>query len=265
MAGGGAGSASDLMSPDHHVPDGSDGSDAASLLSGLDPAAASEIGLELNTLNLDADLDTDLAPGPLVNVDAGLSVLGFDVSVETNLLSGLGLAPDLDAIGGSTAQLIDGATGLNLGGTVEGLTGLLGTTQDELSEIGEDATGIATNLAPDSIGTVASIVPDAAPLGSLSDTGDLAPGHAIVFPDLTASVAAAPDTLFVGAQYTDYNLALQTDVGAGGSHAATIDSSAGDSDLSVDIVSIDQTSADHAAGDALSGVSNAEHDLLRGL
>lgn len=243
------------------------------LLSNLDPGLASEIGLEVSPLNLDADLHVDLLSEPLVDADLNLDVLGLDVGVEANLLSGLGLEADLAGIGGSLGQLIDGPTGLNVGGTIEGVTGLLGTTQVELSEIGGDVTEVVSGLPVDDVlsdpvGTVVSVVPDTALLSPLNEVGALPAGDAIVFSNAAGPVTAAPDTLFNGAQYTDYNVALQTDVVSGTVDLGAPETGSGDP-LSVELASGDGFGGSHAsgiaAGDGLADVSNAEHDLLKGL
>jgi hypothetical protein len=243
------------------------------LLSNLDPSLASEIGLELSPLDLDADLQIDLQSEPLVDADLNVEVFGLDLGVEANLLSGLGLEAELAGIGGSLGQLIDGPTGLNVGGTIEGVTGLLGTTPVELSEIGGDATEIVTGLPVDDVlsdtaGTVVSVVPDTALLSPLNEVGALPAGDAIVFPNAAGSVAAAPDTLFNGAQYTDYNLALQTDVASGTVDLGTTEATSGDL-LSVELASGDGHGGSQASelttGDGLAEISSAEHDLLKGL
>jgi hypothetical protein len=235
------------------------------VLAGLDPGIAASLGLELNPLQFDVGLGTDLFSGAAPGETIDLKALGLDVTIETSLLSDLLGGGDSSgdglpggSLGLPVSSLVEDVTGLNLTGPVHGLQSLLSASDSHLDQ-GSDA------ILSNGTSSVAGLMSDATHALSLDLTG----GGSLVFP--TAPAAQSADGLFDGVRYTDYNLALQTDAGSGSVHAEigvgvtgeTQDQQPASDDHNL-AQHADQTG--HAVDVALTtDLASADHELLRGL
>jgi hypothetical protein len=278
---------------------------AGDVFSMLDTATAAALGLELNPLQFELGFGADPFSGTSPDATLDLKALGLDVHVETGLLSGLlgdlgstGGEVLGDNLGSPVSQLVEEATGLNVSGPVEALQGLLATAEDNLGKAsltdiadGTDSpsvfstVGVVAGIMPDTldilghvevggvfstVSAVAPALPDATDALSIGQMSGVGSGQSIVFPLAGLQDQGATDSLFSGGQYTDYNLALQTapsdGAGAAGAAESPSDAVSDLAGIATDDLGLPGSEpTGHAIDATLTGLANADHELLRGL
>ncbi len=190
-----------------------------------------------NLIDLDIPLDLGALTEPVVAlVDDTLGLVTDAVVNTTTLLTNVAdTATDvLETTIGAVVPVVDdvvelvgtvGNTALDaVASTLDGVGSAVGTTVAGLTDTVDDLTGSVTDTLGETVGGLGSVVDSTVAglsstisgvTGSLSLAGDVGSSGSISFLSTTVSSTLNPDTLFDGGKYTDLNIAMRTDTGAG--------------------------------------------------
>jgi hypothetical protein len=181
-------------------------------------------GLLDSSLNVAFSATDSLIPQVAGSV---VSSVGTLASTATDL----GLLGDIGQLSadGTVSQVVYTASSLvEVAGNI--LNALPGSLTDALN---------TTDIAAPAL----NIVSDASEIAPLAHGQDVSSGGTISFPDLTGANVLHVDDLFAGGQYTDYGLAVQSEVNSGAT--AIADTLSGDTDNSTSNSPIDSTTDSH--------------------
>jgi hypothetical protein len=175
---------------------------------------------------------SDNPSGVLPPISVGGTV-SLQLDIILDQLTGLHL---VETVGGLLGDTLDDTLG-----QITGLVGNAGELVGDLLGSSLNAAFSATDLVPQAVGSVVSsvgtlgvvapaldILSDAPEIAPLAHDQDVSSGGTISFPDLTSIKVLQVDDLFAGGRYTDYGLAVQSEVNSAAT--ASADTLGGDTD-----------------------------------
>ena len=201
-----------------------------------------------NSLNLALGVSTDALTKKIVSDVTDLASLGHNEGISSGdtvshlLNTSLGQLAESRSVG-NAGEILDSVSKLPLG----------------------DSVGAVSAHAMLSGGTpTLNIVSDGLELASLGHSGDISSGGTIAYPDLAGVSVQQVDDLFTGGRYTDYSLALHSDVNSGATAIAnTLNSDTSDTSASGALPVIDSPTPGHHSGNApLSVAQDVETSLV---